>query len=140
MKVLFLNGPNLNLLGQREPEIYGRPTLADIETKVRDRAAELKIIVEFRQSNLEGELVDLIQEAKGKFDVIVLNAAAYTHTSIALRDAISAVGVPTIEIHLSNVHAREEFRHKSLIAPVCWGQIAGFGGYSYLLALEASLN
>ena len=138
MKVLFLNGPNLNLLGQREPEIYGRLTLADIETKVRDRAAELKIIVEFRQSNLEGELVDWIQEAKGKFDVIVLNAAAYTHTSIALRDAISAVGVPTIEIHLSNVHAREKFRQKSLIAPVCTGQICGFGAKSYLLALEAS--
>ena len=138
MKVLFLNGPNLNLLGQREPEIYGRPTLADIETKVRDRAAELKIMVEFRQSNLEGELVDWIQEAKGKFDVIVLNAAAYTHTSIALRDAISAVGIPTIEIHLSNVHAREKFRQKSLIAPVCTGQICGFGAKSYLLALEAS--
>src|SRR3974390_413048 len=138
MKVLFLNGPNLNLLGQREPEIYGRLTLADIETKVRDRAAELKIMVEFRQSNLEGELVDWIQEAKGKFDVIVLNAAAYTHTSIALRDAISAVGVPTIEIHLSNIHAREKFRQKSLIAPVCSGQICGFGAKSYLLALEAS--
>src|SRR3974390_1032714 len=140
MKVLFLNGPNLNLLGQREPEIYGRLTLADIETKVRDRAAELKIMVEFRQTNLEGELVNWIQEAKGRFDVIVLNAAAYTHTSVALRDAISAVGLPTIEIHLSNIHAREEFRHKSLIAPVCRGQISGFGANSYLLALEASIN
>src|SRR6202046_2425267 len=140
MKIIFLNGPNLNLLGQREPEIYGHTTLADIEAKVRERAAELKVTIDFRQSNLEGELVGWIQQAKGKFDVIVINAAAYTHTSIALRDAISAVGVPTIEIHLSNVHAREEFRHKSLIAPVCCGQIVGFGPQSYVLAVEASVN
>ena len=125
MKMLFLNGPNLNLLGQREPEVYGRTTLADIEAKVRARAKALKATVEFRQSNQEGELVDWIQQARGQFDVIVLNAAAYTHTSVALRDAIAAAGVPTIEIHLSNVHAREEFRHKSLIAPVCRGQIVG---------------
>ena len=140
MKILFLNGPNLNLLGQREPEVYGHTTLADIEAKVRERAAELKVAVDFKQSNLEGELVGWIQQAKGKFDVIVLNAAAYTHTSIALRDAISAVGVPTIEIHLSNVHAREEFRHKSLIAPVCRGQITGFGQRSYILGLEAAVD
>ncbi len=139
MKVLFLNGPNLNLLGTREPEVYGRTTLAGIEAKVRQRAAELKVEVDFRQSNLEGELVGWIQESKNQFDVIVINAAAYTHTSIALRDAISAVGVPTIEIHLSNVHAREEFRHKSLIAPVCRGQICGFGEKSYFLGLEASV-
>jgi len=140
MKILFLNGPNLNLLGQREPEVYGRLTLADIENKVRRRAEKLKAAVEFRQSNLEGELVAWIQQAKGKYDVIVLNAAAYTHTSVALRDAISAVGVPTIEIHLSNIHAREEFRHKSLIAPVCCGQIVGFGADSYILAIEAAIN
>jgi 3-dehydroquinate dehydratase-2 len=140
MKILFLNGPNLNLLGQREPEIYGHTTLADIEAKVRERAAELKVGIDFRQTNLEGELVSWIQEAKGKFDAIVINAAAYTHTSIALRDAIAASGVPTIEIHLSNVHAREEFRHKSLIAPVCRGQITGFGQKSYILGLEAAVD
>ncbi len=139
MKILFLNGPNLNLLGQREPEIYGHTTLADIETKVRERATGLKVEVDFRQSNLEGELVGWIQQAKGRFDVIVINAAAYTHTSIALRDAIAAGGVPTIEIHLSNVYAREEFRHKSLIAPVCCGQITGFGQKSYILGLEAAI-
>jgi 3-dehydroquinate dehydratase-2 len=139
MKILFLNGPNLNLLGKREPEIYGHTTLADIEKKVRESAAAFQAEIDFRQSNVEGELVNWIQEAKGKSDVIVLNAAAYTHTSIALRDAIAAVGVPTIEIHLSNVHAREEFRHKSLIAPVCSGQILGFGEKSYILAVEAAV-
>ena len=140
MRILFLNGPNLNLLGQREPGVYGRATLADIESMVRKRASQFGAVTDFRQSNLEGELVAWIQDAKGKFDVIVLNAAAYTHTSIALRDAIAAVGVPTIEIHLSNVHAREDFRHKSLIAPVCRGQIVGFGPHSYVLAVEAALN
>jgi 3-dehydroquinate dehydratase-2 len=140
MNILFLNGPNLNLLGQREPEVYGRTSLADIEARVRERASKLGAEVDFRQSNVEGELVAWIQQAKGRFDVVVLNAAAYTHTSIALRDAIAAVGVPTIEIHLSNVHAREEFRHKSLIAPVCRGQILGFGAHSYVLAVEAAVN
>ena len=139
MKVLFLNGPNLNLLGQREPEVYGRTTLEDIEAKVRERAVQLGVEIEFRQSNLEGELIGWIQQAKGKSDVIVINAAAYTHTSIALRDAIVAVNVPTIEIHLSNIHAREKFRQKSLIAPVCCGQITGFGLKSYILAVEAAI-
>ena len=140
MKILFLNGPNLNLLGTREPEVYGRTTLKDIEAKVRDRASKLGVEIEFRQSNIEGELVAWIQQSRGIYNVIVLNAAAYTHTSIALRDAISAVGVPTVEIHLSNVHAREEFRHKSLIAPVCKGVIAGFGAESYILGLEAAVT
>jgi len=140
MKILFLNGPNLNLLGQREPGVYGRATLPEIEAEVRKRAAKLVSTIEFRQSNLEGDLVTWIQEARGKFDVIVLNAAAYSHTSVALRDAIAAVGIPTIEVHLSNVHAREKFRHKSLIAPVCVGQITGFGAQSYVLALEAAVN
>jgi 3-dehydroquinate dehydratase-2 len=140
MRILFLNGPNLNLLGQREPQIYGPATLADIEAKVREGAGKLGVDVDFRQSNVEGELVGWIQQAKGQWDVIVLNAAAYTHTSIALRDAIVAVGLPTIEIHLSNVQAREEFRHKSLIGPVCCGLIAGFGADSYVLALQAAIN
>lgn len=139
MKILFLNGPNLNLLGQREPEIYGSTTLADIESWVRKRASEFGAEIDFKQSNIEGELVNWIQEAKGNCDVIVLNAAGYTHTSVAIRDAISAVEIPTIEIHLSNVQAREEFRHDSLIAPVCSGMIAGFGANSYVLAVEAAV-
>lgn len=140
MKVLFLNGPNLNLLGQREPHIYGRFTLEQIEAKVRARASKVGVEVGFYQSNSEGALIDSIQQARGHFDVIVINAGAYTHTSIAVRDAISAAGVPTIEIHLSNIHSREEFRHKSVIAPVCSGQIMGFGMNSYILGLEAAVN
>jgi len=140
MRILFLNGPNLNLLGKREPSIYGRMTLEEIETQVRSRAKKLRVGVEFSQSNIEGELVDQIQEARGRFDAIVMNAAAYTHTSVALRDAIRGCGIPAIEIHLSNVHAREEFRHKSMIAPVCQGVIAGFGANSYVLGLEAAVT
>lgn len=139
MKVLFLNGPNLNLLGARQPEIYGTTTLADIESGVR-KQAENRAEVEFRQSNDEGDLVTWVQESIGEADVIVINAAGYTHTSVALRDAISAADVPVVEVHLSNIHAREEFRHNSLIAPVCQGQICGFGVNSYHLALEAALS
>jgi 3-dehydroquinate dehydratase-2 len=140
MKLLFLNGPNLNLLGTREPDVYGRTTLADIEKSVVERAAKLGATAEFRHSNHEGELVTWIQQAKGQFEVIVLNAGAYTHTSIALRDAITATAIPTIEVHLSNIHARESFRHQSMIAPVCVGQISGFGATSYLLAVEAAVK
>lgn len=140
MRVLYLNGPNLNLLGTREISVYGKVTLAEIEKRVREHAAKLGVGVDFRQSNSEGDLVAWIQQAKGQYEVIVLNAAGYTHTSVALRDAISAVGLPTIEIHLSNVHAREDFRQKSLISGVCVGQITGFGPNSYILALEAAVN
>jgi len=139
MKVLFLNGPNLNLLGQRQPEIYGEATLADIESAVRSQA-EGRAEIEFRQSNDEGALVTWVQEASGQADVVVINAAGYTHTSVALRDAIAATDVPVVEIHLSNINAREEFRHNSLIAPVCCGQICGFGASSYTLGLEAALS
>ena len=139
MKILFLNGPNLNLLGERQPEIYGTTTLADIEAAVREQA-EGRAEIEFRQSNLEGEIVTWIQEAAGAAEAVVLNAAGYTHTSVAIRDAIAASDVPVIEIHLSNIHAREEFRQHSLIAPVCQGQICGFGADSYRVGLEAALT
>ena len=139
MKILFLNGPNLNLLGQRQPDIYGTTTLTDIEATVR-KQAEGRSEIEFRQSNDEGELVTWVQDAADASEAVVLNAAGYTHTSVALRDAITASDVPVIEIHLSNIHAREEFRHNSLIAPVCKGQICGFGSSSYTLGLEAALS
>lgn len=131
-----LNGPNLNLLGTREPGIYGAATLADVEALCRDTAAKLGFDLVFRQSNHEGELVDLIQAAKGSFG-IVLNAAAYTHTSVALRDAIAAVGVPAVEVHLSNTFAREPFRHHSYLSPVVRGVICGFGPQSYVLGITA---
>jgi 3-dehydroquinate dehydratase II len=140
MKILILNGPNLNLLGIREPEIYGRTTLADLEKQVKEHAEKHGVLVDFRQSNHEGVLLDWIHQARGSCDYIILNAGAYTHTSIALHDALLAVGIPTIEVHLSNVYSREEFRHRSMISPVCQGVIAGFGVNSYILAIQASIS
>jgi 3-dehydroquinate dehydratase-2 len=137
-KILVLNGPNLNLLGKRQPEIYGKLTLEQIDQKLRALAQELAVEIEIRQSNHEGELVSWIQEAPKQFGAIVINPAAYTHTSIAMRDAITAAGIPTIEIHLSNIHKREPFRHHSYIAEVAVGQIAGFGVNSYLLGIRAA--
>jgi 3-dehydroquinate dehydratase-2 len=136
MKVLVVNGPNLNLLGTREPGIYGHTTLADIEARVKALGAELGLEIECIQSNSEGALVDAVQSAAGRAAAIIINPAAYTHTSIALRDALAAVGLPAVEVHLSNVHAREEFRHTSLTAPSCRAVIAGFGAEGYLLALR----
>jgi len=136
MKILVINGPNLNLLGRREPEIYGAETLESINSSLLETAKNIPASLKFFQSNSEGELVDVIQGAAGVFDGIIINPAAYTHTSIAIRDAISAVAIPTVEIHLSNVYSREEFRHKSLIAPVAVGQITGFGSAGYKLALD----
>ena len=140
MKILVLNGPNLNMLGTREPDKYGNQTLSDIENMLRDEARKLSVEVEFYQSNIEGELVNKVQEAKGKFDGIVMNPAAYTHTSVAIRDALLAVEIPTVEIHLSNIHTREDFRKISLTAPACIGQITGFGANSYILGLLALVN
>lgn len=140
MKILCLNGPNLNLLGTREPDKYGLYTLSDIEKEVSQKAKELNVEIDFYQNNIEGELVNKIQAAKGIYDGIIINPAAYTHTSIAIRDAFLAVQIPAVEIHLSNIHKREEFRHKSFIAPVCIGQICGFGKNSYILGLYAIVD
>jgi len=139
-RVLVLHGPNLNLLGKRQPEIYGRLTLDQVNRKIQDLANELNIQVETRQSNYEGELVTWIQDSPKEFDALVINAVAYTHSGVALRDALLAVGIPAIEVHLSNIYKREEFRRKSLIADAVVGQISGFGVQSYLLGLRAAVE
>ncbi|MDD2927596.1 MAG: type II 3-dehydroquinate dehydratase [Candidatus Omnitrophica bacterium] len=139
-KILVIHGPNLNLLGQREPQVYGRVTLAAINSSLKKIAQKRKASLTIKQSNHEGEIVDLIGRARGKFNAILINPAAYTHTSVAVRDALSACGIPAIEVHLSNIYSREEFRQKSLISPVVKGSILGFGAKSYLLGLEALLD
>ena len=138
--ILVINGPNLDLLGTREVDIYGKITLAKINEMVKEKARELNCQVRIKQSNSEGEIVSFISEARNWADALIINPAAYTHTSIAIRDAILAVGIPVIEVHLSNIYKRESFRQKSLIAGVCLGQITGFGPEGYILALEAAMN
>jgi 3-dehydroquinate dehydratase-2 len=140
MRILVLHGPNLNLLGLREPELYGVLSLDGINNAIRSAAKDAGADVEIRQSNSEGELVTWIQEARGRFDALVMNAAAYTHTSIAIRDAIAAVRIPTVDVHLSNIHAREHFRQGSRVAEVAVGQVSGFGAYSYVLGIEAAVH
>ncbi len=136
-KYLIVHGPNLNLLGRREPAVYGRDTLEDINQRLQLWAQEAGVELEIVQSNHEGEIVDAIQRATSWASGIVINPGAYTHYSYAIRDAVAAVATPTVEVHLSNIHAREEFRHRSVVAPVCAGQIVGLGGYGYILALAA---
>ena len=138
--ILVIHGPNLGLLGEREPEVYGRVTLPEINDELRSLAKEHKVKVEIVQSNHEGEIVDTIGKSKDTFDAILINPAAYTHTSVAIRDALLACGLPCVEVHLSNIYAREQFRHNSLIAPVAKGQISGFGKQSYALGLLAIIN
>ena len=140
MKILVINGVNMNMLGFREPEKYGRMTLHELEAEIREYAKKLNIETDTYQSNIEGEIVEKIQQSRGVYDGIVLNAAAYTHTSVAIRDAITAAEVPTVEIHMTNIHSREDFRKKSLIAPVCIGQISGFGKNSYVLGLKGLVD
>ncbi len=144
MKILIMNGPNLNLTGEREAGHYGTETLEVINSRISDKAAELGVSVEFYQSNHEGALIDRLHAARknagGDIDAVVINAGAYTHYSYAIRDAISAIKLPVIEVHMSNIHAREPFRHESVLTPVCAGQICGFGAYSYILGLYAAID
>jgi len=140
-KVLVIHGPNLNLLGTREKDVYGKTTLDEINQLLTKTAQEQSITLDILQSNHEGEMIDAIGKAKNsQVEAILINPAAYTHTSVALRDAVAAVDIPTVEVHLSNIYAREDFRHNSLIAPVCHGQISGFGANSYLLGLQAIIT
>lgn len=139
-RILVIHGPNLNLLGTREPEVYGKTTLEKINKKIKQWGKANKSAIDIFQSNHEGELVDLIGKAKDKYDVLIINPAAYTHTSVAIRDAISAVDIPAVEVHLSNIYSREDFRRISLISAVCKGQVCGFGKQSYILGLEAALT
>ena len=139
-KILVIHGPNLNLLGTREVDVYGKLTIEDIDNELKKIAKAEGVGVEIRQSNHEGEIVDLIGKAKDAFTAILINPAAYTHTSVAIRDAISAAALPTVEVHLTNIYAREEFRHTSLIAPVAAGQVSGFGIDSYRLGLKAAIS
>lgn len=140
IKVLVIHGPNLDRLGTREPQIYGTDTLDDINRAIEELAKAKEVEVRIVQSNHEGKIVDEIGKAKGWADAVVINPAGYTHTSVTIRDAVASCGIPTVEVHLSNIYAREEFRHKSLIAPVAAGQIAGFGLQSYLLGLRAAIE
>lgn len=139
-RVLVIHGPNLNLLGTREPKIYGKMTMQDINDNLRAQAEEAKVGIDFFQSNHEGAIIDELHNARGKYDYIILNAGAFTHYSIAIRDAIAGIEIPTIEVHLSNVHQREEFRHHSVISPVVVGQLCGFGLDSYKAALYIAIN
>ena len=139
-KLLVINGPNINLLGTREPEIYGKHSLKDIEEQIKEQCRKAGFEVEFFQSNHEGEIVDKIQAAREGIGCIIINPAAFTHTSVSIRDAISAVDIPTIEVHLSNIYGREDFRKHSYIAGVATGQISGFGAYGYILATQAAIN
>ena len=139
-KVLIIHGPNLNLLGKREPEVYGKFDLQTVDKELKTMAAAAGVQVDILQSNHEGEIVERIGRAEGEYAAVLINPAAYTHTSVAIRDAIQAVGIPVVEVHISNIYAREEFRHTSLIAPVAKGQICGFGLNSYILGLKAVLE
>jgi 3-dehydroquinate dehydratase-2 len=135
-RILVIHGPNLNLLGDRETSVYGKDTLEHINNEIKEKAKQLNLECDTFQSNLEGELINILHSAKGKYDGIIINAGAYTHYSIAIRDAIAAIRIPCVEVHLSNIHAREEFRHTSVLAPVCVGQVVGFGKHSYIMALH----